>query len=166
MGAYVMVLNYIGYPLRRAPYSLSQTALGFLFIVNLVGLWSSVIFGKLADRYSRFQVLSWAVAIFGGGAILTLYPVLWVKILGLTVFVFGFFASHAVASGWIGVVAPRTIKAQASSLYLLFYYTGSSLIGWFGGFFWTRFGWSGVIGLVAGLLVAAIGMASRIERVF
>lgn len=163
MGAYVTVLNYIGYPLRRPPYFLSQTALGFLFVVNMVGLWSSVLFGKLADRFSRFRVISWAIAIFCGGAFLTLHELLWVKIAGLTIFVFGFFASHAVASGWIGVVAPREIKAQASSLYLLFYYTGSSLIGWSGGFFWTGFGWPGVVGLVTGLLGMAVIMAYQVR---
>jgi YNFM family putative membrane transporter len=163
MGAYVTVLNYIGYPLRRAPYFLSQTVLGFLFVVNLVGLWSSVLFGKLADRFSRTRVLGGAAAIFIGGALLTLNGLLVLKICGLTVLVFGFFATHAVASGWVGVVAPREIKAQASSLYLLFYYTGSSLMGWSGGFFWSCFGWPGVIGLVVGLLVLTIGLAYRIS---
>jgi MFS transporter, YNFM family, putative membrane transport protein len=163
MGAYVVVLNYIGYPLRRAPYHLSQTLLGLLFVVNLVGLWSSVLFGKLADRFPRVRVISWAMALFISGAFLTLHWLLWVKIVGLTVLVFGFFASHAVASGWIGVVAPREIKAQASSLYLLFYYTGSSLIGWSGGFFWARFGWSGVIGLDVGALMVATLLAYQIH---
>jgi YNFM family putative membrane transporter len=163
MGAYVVVLNYIGYPLRHAPYHLSQTFLGFLFIVNLVGLWSSVLFGKLADRFARVLVISWAIAIFISGAFLTLHGFLWVKIVGLTVLVFGFFASHTVASGWIGFVSPREIKAQASSLYLLFYYTGSSLIGWLGGFFWARFGWPGVIGLDAGALMLATFLAYQIH---
>lgn len=164
MGGYITVLNYIGYPLRQAPYHLSQTILGFLFVVNLIGLWSSVIFGKLADRYPRFHVIGWAIAIFGAGAVLTLHGLLWLKIVGLTTLVFGFFACHAVASGWIGVVAPREIKAQASSLYLLFYYTGSSLIGWSGGFFWTGLGWPGIVGLVTGLLIGAVGMAYQIRE--
>jgi YNFM family putative membrane transporter len=108
-------------------------------------------------------VIGWAIAIFFGGALLTLHGNLWIKIVGLTVLVFGFFATHTVASGWMGVVAPRTIKAQASSLYLLFYYTGSSLIGWLGGFFWTGLGWLGIVGLVVGLLVLGILMAYQIK---
>jgi YNFM family putative membrane transporter len=163
MGAYVAILNYIGYPLRKAPYHLSQSLLGFLFVVNLIGLWSSVLFGKLADRYPRVWVITGAIALFLAGALLTLHSLLWVKIVGLTLFVFGFFASHAVASGWIGIVAPREVKAQASSLYLLFYYTGSSLIGWSGGFFWTRFGWPGVIGLDVVILFLATFLAHQIQ---
>jgi YNFM family putative membrane transporter len=163
MGSYVAVLNYIGYPLRNAPYHLSQTVLGFLFVVNLVGLWSSVIFGKLADRFPRAKVISSAIALIAGGALLTLHGLLWVKIVGLTIFVFGFFACHAVASGWIGIVAPRAVKAQASSLYLLFYYTGSSLIGWSGGFFWTGLGWPGVVGLDVAILILATFLAWQIR---
>ncbi len=161
MGAYATLLNYIGYPLRQAPYHLSQTVLGLLFAVNLLGLWSSVLFGRLADRFSRVRVILWAVLLLGAGALLTMAAPLIVKIIGLTVFVFGFFAGHAVASGWVGLAAPAANKAQAASLYLLFYYTGSSLIGWSGGFFWAGFGWAGVIGLIVVLLGIAGWLASR-----
>lgn len=162
MGVYVVLLNYIGYPLRQAPYRLSQTVLGSLFAVNLLGIWSAVLFGRLADRYPRPLVIGSAIALLLGGALLTLHGALGVKILGLTVFVFGFFAGHTVASGWVGVTAPAGIKAQASSWYLLFYYAGSSLIGWSGGFCWARFGWGGVIALIGALLGMAALLILRI----
>lgn len=74
-----------------------------------------------------------ALAIFFAGALLTLYPNLIVKILGVALVAFGFFAGHSVASGWIGFIASQDQKGPASSYYLFFYYLGSSVLGWAGG---------------------------------
>jgi MFS transporter, YNFM family, putative membrane transport protein len=148
MGVYVTLFNYIGYPLRKAPYHLSQTTLGFIFVVNLIGSWGAIVFGKMADRYPRSYVISWAAILLLSGTLLTLHGSLIVKIIGLVIFAFGFFAGHTIACGWVGIVAPAHSKAQAAALYLLFYYTGSSLIGWSGGYFWSFWGWPGVVGLV------------------
>jgi MFS transporter, YNFM family, putative membrane transport protein len=65
----------------------------------------------------------------------------------------GFFGAHSIASGWTGQSAPAG-KAQASSLYNLFYYGGSSVIGWFGGVAFDARGWSAVAGTI--LVLAAI----------
>jgi len=159
MGTYVTILNYIGFPLTKPPYNLSQTIFGFLFVVNLVGTGSSVWFGKLADRYPRQNIISLAFIILFAGTLLTLHKLLIIKILGLTLVAFGFFAGHAVASGWIGLLAPHKHRAQASSFYLLFYYAGSSLIGLSGGLFLNYFGWSGVTGYVCFLSIIAICVA-------
>ncbi len=159
MGAYIMLFNYIGYPLTEPPYDLSQTALGFLFVVNLIGTVSSTIFGRLADRYSRRALVGIACTIFAAGALITLVPNLWIKIIGVAVFAFGFFAAHTTASGWTGVVAQVDRKATASSLYLLFYYLGSSIIGWLGGFIWVDFHWSGIVGAVCLFMVLTYGLS-------
>lgn len=163
MGVYIALLNYIGYPLTKPPYNLSQTVFGFLFVVNLVGTISAFSFGKLADKYPRSNVICLAVTILIIGAILTLQKLLFVKILGVTMVAFGFFAAHAVASGWIGILAPKKYKAQASSFYLLFYYLGSCLIGWSGGFFLNSFGWLGVIGYICCLAGIIFIIAPQIK---
>lgn len=161
MGVYIMILNYIGYPLTSKPYNLSQTVFGFLFVVNLLGTCSSVWFGKLADRHPRQYVIALAIGILLLGVLLTLSTVLFLKILGVALVAFGFFAAHSVASGWVGIVAGRKYKAQASALYLLFYYGGSSLVGWSGGLFFHQFGWNGMIAYAGVLLVLAI-LVSRL----
>ncbi|MFD1775002.1 MFS transporter [Paenibacillus rhizophilus] len=160
MGVYIMILDYIGYPLTSKPYFLSQTVFGFLFVVNLVGTWSSIWFGKLADHHPRPQVIAIAIALFAAGAMLTLIPVLAIKILGVALVAFGFFAGHSIASGWVGLVADSRHKAQAASLYLLFYYGGSSLVGWSGGLFLRHAGWSGLIYYAFVLLAAAAVVSS------
>jgi MFS transporter, YNFM family, putative membrane transport protein len=164
MGSYIMLLNYVGYPLTEAPYRLSQTALGSLFVVNLLGVGSSILFGRLADRYSRPALMGVACLIFASGALLTLAPNLVVKIIGIAVFALGFFATHTTASGWVGVAAPADRKATASSLYLIFYYGGSSVVGWAGGYVWAGFQWPGLIGAVCLLIGACYGLSVVASR--
>ncbi|WP_036746059.1 MFS transporter [Paenibacillus sp. UNC451MF] len=156
LGVYVTLFNYLGYPLSQSPYYLSQTVIGFLFIFQLIGSWSSFLFGKLADKHSRAGLIGIGIALTLIGALLTLYGSLVFMIAGLILFAFGFFAGHTVASSWVGRIAPASSKAYASSLYLLFYYTGSSLIGWSGGFFLASFHWSGVIAFICVLLVLTV----------
>lgn len=156
MGAYITVLDYIGYPLTRAPYNLSQTVFGFLFAVNILGVWSSIFFGKLADYHSRKLMLGLAISIMIIGALLTLNGYLIIKIIGVAGVALGFMAGHSVASSWTGLLAPKDSKSQASSFYLLFYYSGSSLFGWSGGMVLNRFGWKGIVFYVCTLLIGAI----------
>lgn len=162
MGGYVAVLNYIGYPLTHAPYHVSQTAVGFLFVVNLVGTWSSIWFGKLADRYQRKRVITAAMVIFIVGILLTLSGILFVKIVGIAAIAFGFFAGHSVASGWVGLMAGKDSKTNASSFYLVFYYAGSSLVGWLGGITLDRFGWNGLVALICTLLFISVVISMQV----
>ena len=154
MGSFVTLFNYIGFQLMGPPYRLSQTVIGFIFIVYLAGAISSVYMGKKADRFGSPLMLKIGIAIIAGGALLTLLPQLSLKIAGIAVFTFGFFGSHSIASSWVGQTAGEQ-RVQASSLYLLSYYLGSSLAGSFGGFFWTHFKWPGIISFIIGLLLIA-----------
>ncbi len=154
MGSFVTLYNYIGFLLMGSPYHLSQTLIGFIFIVYIFGTFSSVYMGKKADLYGNALVIKISIALTVSGAALTLVPALIGKIIGISIFTFGFFASHSIASAWVGERA-RSFKAQASSLYLLFYYLGSSLVGSFGGYFWTHYQWVGVISLIILLLMIA-----------
>lgn len=155
MGSFVTMFNYIGFLLTEAPYHVSQTVIGFIFVVYLTGTFSSTWMGKMADRRGSYKVIQLSLLLMITGALITLLPTVLVKIVGLAVFTFGFFGAHSVASRWVGERA-KINKAQASSLYLLFYYAGSSLVGAYGGYFWSGFAWIGVIVLIFVLLVAAL----------
>jgi YNFM family putative membrane transporter len=165
MGSFVTVYNFVGIPLMGPPYHLSQTLIGFIFIIYLVGTFSSTWMGKLADQYSRRLVLLIGIAIMLMGALLTLLDPLLLKIMGLALFTFGFFGAHSIASSWVGSLADRSEKAQASALYLLFYYAGSSVVGASGGLFLMKFGWGGVISAVSILILLAAACAMMVEKV-
>jgi len=154
MGSFVTLYNYIGFKLMAPPYNLSATLVGWIFVIYLVGTFSSAWFGSLADRFGRQQMLIIAIAIMLAGALITLQSLLLLKIVGITVFTFGFFAAHSIASGWVSKRATHD-KAQASSLYLFFYYFGSSVGGTAGGVFWMHFGWIGVIAMITVFLIIA-----------
>ncbi|MGE7605995.1 MFS transporter [Peribacillus frigoritolerans] len=165
MGSFVTVYNFVGIPLMGPPYHLSQTLIGFIFIIYLVGTFSSTWMGKLADQYSRRGVLLIGIAIMLMGALLTLLAPLLLKIMGLALFTFGFFGAHSIASSWVGSLADKSEKAQASALYLLFYYAGSSIVGASGGLFLMKFGWGGVISAVSILILLAAACALMVEKV-
>lgn len=164
MGAFVTVFNYIAYRLLGPPYGMSQAGVGLLSAVYLAGIYSSARVGALADQLGRRRVFWAVIAVMLAGLGITLLEPLWAILLGMLVFTFGFFGAHSVASSWVGRRAQRA-KGQASSLYLLSYYLGSSIAGTAGGLFWHRAGWSGVVLFVGLLLAAALAVAVRLMRV-
>lgn len=157
MGAFVAVFNYVGFHLTDPPFSLPATIVTLLFLSYLAGTVSSPWAGTLAERYGRLPVLIISALIMATGAAIMLVPLIPVILLGLLTFTAGFFGAHAVASGWAPVAAPPSARAQASSLYYLGYYGGSSLFGWCLGFVFSAGRWGTFVGaIVAMALVAAM----------
>jgi YNFM family putative membrane transporter len=157
-GAFVATYNYVTYHLLAEPYALSHAAVGFIFVVYLVGIVASAWVGSVADRAGRrFVLASMALLMLAGIALTTLRPLALV-IAGVAVVTFGFFGGHSVASSWVGLRATHA-KAQAAALYLFFYYLGSSVVGSTGGLFWDRWRWPGVAGFVAALSVTSFVVA-------
>ncbi|MGG4444287.1 MFS transporter [Brevibacillus fortis] len=152
LGTNVALFNYIAYVLLGKPYSLSQAFISWTFFIMIIGMFSSVWIGKLVDRHGKQKLLFISLFLALIGVCLTWESNLIVKIGGLGFFTFGFFGAHSVASSWVGQLALQN-KAQASSLYLFFYYTGSSVGGTLGGLFWSAYGWGGVISMNVGFLV-------------
>jgi len=62
MGCFVTVYNYIGFRLLEPPFSLSQTEVGLIFLLYLLGGLSSAMMGDLAGRIGRRRVLWSAMA--------------------------------------------------------------------------------------------------------
>jgi len=164
MGSFVTLFNYIGYQLIAPPYLLSQTIVGWIFVIYIVGTFSSTWMGRLSDKHGRRQMLWIAIVIMASGAGITLCAPLGLKILGIAIFTFGFFGSHSLASSWVAHWAFQD-KAQASSLYLFFYYVGSSIGGTAGGTLWSAFGWGGVISLILGFLLLALLLSIRLSTI-
>ncbi len=162
MGTFVTLYNYIGFRLVAPPYRLSQGQIGLIFTVYLVGAVGSAWVGNLAGRLGRQRVLWIIICIMLSGLAITLAAPLFVIIAGIAVFTFGFFGSHSTVSSWVGLRA-RHSKAQASSLYLFFYYLGSSIIGSTGGLFWHGLHWIGVAAFTGALLIAAVLISLRLQ---
>ena len=164
MGAFVTTYNYIGFRLEAAPFSLSPTTIGLVYCIYLVGAVSSTVTGELAGRYGRRRVIGFAIAFMPIGVVLTLPNSLWLTILGVGVVTIGFFSGHSIASSWVGLRA-GTGKAQASALYLFFYYAGSSLAGSIGGWVFTLGAWPGEAAFIGALSLLALLIALKLARV-
>ena len=163
MGGFVAVYNYLGFRLEAPPFLIPTALSSLLFLAYLSGTWSSAQSGRLASRSGRLPVLLAASALMVLGLVITWFDWLPSVILGLLVFTAGFFAAHATASGWVPQLV-RTGRAQASSLYNLSYYGGSSLFGWAVGLAFQPFGWGGAVVFVGVLVLVAMALAVLVLR--
>ena len=164
MGAFVTTYNYIGFRLEAAPFWLSPTTIGFVYCIYLVGAIASPMVGELAGRHGRRRVIGFAIALMPIGVLMTLPDRLWLTILGVGVLTVGFFGGHSIASSWVGLRA-GTGKAQASALYLFFYYLGSSLAGSIGGWVFSLGAWPGEAAFVGALSGIALLIALKLAHV-
>jgi predicted MFS family arabinose efflux permease len=157
MGGFVALYNFLGFRLTGAPFFLPPFVVSLVFVAYLAGTWASSRAGAEATRFGRKRVLLVSVLIMGAGVAVTLSDNVIAVLAGLLIATAGFFGAHSIASGWTGQSAPAG-KAQASSLYTLFYYGGSSVIGWFGGVAYDGHGWTAVALTI--LVLAAIAAAA------
>jgi MFS transporter, YNFM family, putative membrane transport protein len=163
MGGFVSLYNYIGFRLLAPPYSMSQSSVSLIFLVYLLGSFSSGVVGALVNRFGRPFMLRMTLATMLAGTLVTLAAPLPLIVAGVGIFTCGFFCAHAIASSWVGRRA-RSGRAQAASIYLFCYYQGSSISGTLGGIFWQRHGWGGVASMIAALVVAAFVVATLLLR--
>lgn len=161
MGGFVALYNFLGFRLTAAPFFLPPFAVSLVFLAYLAGTWASSRAGAESTRFGRKRVLLVSIAIMIVGVVITLSHNVIAVLLGLVIATAGFFGAHSIASGWTGRAAPAG-RAQASSLYNLFYYGGSSVIGWFGGVAFDGYGWAAVATTILVLAVAAAVVAALV----
>lgn len=135
--------SYITFRLAATPYQLAASGLGLIFLTYLGGTFGSTISGRLAERFSPAACMMAGVMILMLGTAITLADSLVVIIIGLSINAFGFFLAHSLASSWVGRYA-QGARGSASALYLVFYYVGASLGGFWLEPFWQWSGWTGV----------------------
>lgn len=153
-GAVMTVFNYLPFRLAGAPYGLAPAAISLVFLTYLGGTAGSRAAGWLGGRFGAPAVLGTAGLAIALGAAVTLSGPLVAIVAGVAVLTTAFFVGHAVASSMVAARA-ECGRSQATALYTIGYYTGSSLFGWLGGVAWSGGRWLAVAALVGGLGVAA-----------
>ena len=164
MGAFVTIYNYVGFRLLAAPYSLSQSAVGSIFLFYIIGSFSSAWFGKLAGRLGRRKVFWIPTLVFLCGIAMTAARPLAVAVAGIGVVTVGYFGAHSVASSWVSRRGGAA-RAQAAAFYLFFLYVGSSILGSAGGIAWSRAGWTGITLFTGSLITLALVIGRRLVAV-
>lgn len=163
MGGFVAVYNYLTFHLSAPPYSLPAGLLGLVFLAYLGGTVASPVAGRLASIHGRLPVLLASMGVMLLGLLITLAGPLLVVLLGLLVMTAGFFAAHAIASGWASARADGA-RSQATGLYNLAYYAGSSVLGWGIGVVYEGRGWGATVAVVAGGVVLAAVLVVAVLR--
>ena len=153
MGAFVSMYNFITFRLIHH-FGLPVTLTGLVFLMYLAGTWSSARVGTIINRYGHGKSFVVSAVLYALGIVMTLGP-LPVLLAGMFIFTAGFFAAHSTASGWVGQAA-ATNRAEASSMYLLCYYAGSSAVGAASGLVFEATSWTGFIAFISCFTVAVI----------
>lgn len=147
LGCNVALFNYISFLLKSTSYQLDDQLISCIYLLFLLGMISSNYVSKIEKSLGKLATFRLTILLFIFGALFTLLPFLATKVVGLGCSVFAFFSGHSLASSQVSKTA-QTNKAQASSLYLLFYYLGSSIGGTVAGIGYQHFGWEGVVLIV------------------
>ncbi|QNE90523.1 MFS transporter [Corynebacterium incognita] len=162
MGTFVSLYNYIGFRLIDT-FGLHPALVGGVFLVYLVGTVASAQAGNVVARLGRGTTLLAAAVGMLAGLLLMVTGWLWLTLVGLVVFTGAFFALHSTASGWVGALATRD-RAEASSMYVLCYYLGSSVLGAAAGPVFSASPWWVFILSLAVVLLALVGLAAALRR--
>ena len=154
----VAMFTYVTFYLAAPPFSLSTIALGWLFLVYLVGAAVMPFAGRWVDIYGHRAGIASAMAVGGGGALLTLIASLPVILAGLALCATGVFIAQATSSSYIGAVTTQD-RASAVGLYSTFYYGGGSVGAALPAALWTLVGWPGCVGLIVAVQAAGVVVA-------
>lgn len=165
VAAFISVFNVIGFRLTT-DLGLPTGLATLVYLAYAAGGGTSAAAGRLADRHGRARVALAGLALTAAGAAITLPDHVAAIAVGLTLFTGGFFAAHAVASGWVGAHAPDHVRGQASGVYLFAYYVGSSTGGTAGSAAYQAHGWPGLTILITvwlALAAVAVGAAHKAQ---
>ncbi|WP_245775705.1 MFS transporter [Saccharopolyspora flava] len=163
MGSFVTVYNVLGFRITAPPLLLPPALAALAFLAYAAGTVTSALAGRAADRWGRVRVLLTSLAVAVAGLLLMLPDSVPVILIGLVVFTGGFFGAHSVANGWVGTRASKEARGQASALYQLAYYGGSSVGGVLGGMAYGAWGWPGMT-LLLGIWLALAALAVTFSR--
>ena len=163
VGGMAAVYTFLPFRLEAAPYGLAPAVVSLVFLAYLAGTGGSQAASRLARRWGTAPVLGAACGLLALGALVTLATPLPVVLAGVVLLTVGLFVGHAVAASRVAALA-TTGRAQATALYTVTYYVGSSVLGATAGPLWAVGGWPAVAGLVVATGLAALVLVARTAR--
>ena len=155
--AFIGVFTYLPYYLTGPPFGLSTALVSSVYLVNIAGVFTSVVSGKLSGRVGRRGLMAAGLAIAGAGILGTLVHSLPAIVVSLVVLCVGMFAVQSTAPAFVNANAAGA-KGAAGALYVTFYYVGASIGSFLPGYAWQAWGWPGVAGSC--LAALAVGLAA------
>lgn len=161
MGVFVSVYNYLTFRLESPPFSLNHLFVAFIFLMYTFGVFGTMATSRLSQRFEQKYILRIFIITMLGGVFLLLSHNITLLIIGLALLTFSFFAVHTMASRLITLHAKEG-KSSATSIYWLFYYFGSSILGSGTGYLLHATSWTGFVTVL--LLTVAISFLLTIRN--
>ncbi len=162
MGVFVSLYDFLGYRLT-ARFGMPPSVVGLVFLLYLFGTVASARGGRTAAQRGRGPAILMGAAFCVIGLPLAATGSLWLALPGVAALTYGFFTVHAVASGWVGALAPAS-RGEASGMYLTCYYLGSSVLGYVSGHVFHAAGWTMLMGWLLALVLVGCALAAMVAR--
>jgi MFS family permease len=144
----------VNFVLVREPLSLGRMELGFVYLVFLPSIVTTLLAGTLVRRFGTRPTLWAALAVAALGLPLLLLPSLPAVLAGMVLIAVGTFFAQATATGFVGHAATHD-RGAASGIYLASYFFGGLVGTAVLGQLFDRLGWAACVAGIAFSLAAA-----------
>ncbi|MDC5707715.1 MFS transporter [Vibrio europaeus] len=141
---FVNLYSVMGFRLVAAPHNLPIGLASLIFLCYLSGTLSSKLTSVWSKRHQSVSGMVTGTVISLLGMLVAYVDSLAFMMMGLLLISFGAFFTHTLAYAWVSQKATHA-KATATALYLVHYYVGGSIGGFFLIYCWQHGGWSYVI---------------------
>jgi predicted MFS family arabinose efflux permease len=148
---FICTFTFVSFHLAAAPYNLSASWLGAIFVVYIFGSVLTPWTGWAVGRFGRRQFMVAVIALWLAGIALTLAPSLPLIIAGLALGAACGLVCQAVSTGYVTITA-KAGRSSAVGLYVTCFYTGGSFGAAAGSIVWTLGSWPACVALVAAML--------------
>ncbi len=149
---FICTFTFVSFHLAAAPYNLSASWLGAIFVVYLTGSVLTPWTGWAVGRFGRRRLMVRLLALWLAGIALTLAPSLPLIVLGLAIGAGCGLICQAVSTAYVTITA-RAGRSSAVGLYVTSFYIGGSCGAAVGGLAWTLGGWPACVALVVAMLL-------------
>jgi len=160
--AFIGTFTYVNFVLVRAPLLLTRMDLGFVYLVFLPSIATTLFAGDAVARLGIRPTLWAALAVAALGLPLLLVPGLPAVLTGMVLVAVGTFFAQAVATGFVGHAAEAE-RGVASGLYLASYFFGGMVGSAVLGQLFDRLGWAACVAGIACALAAAAVLTARLR---
>lgn len=154
--AFIGTFTYVNFVLVRPPLSLGPMQLGFVYLVFLPSLVTTLLAGWATRRFGTRPTLWGGLALAGAGLPLLLLPNLTAVLGGMVLIGVGTFFAQATTTGFVSSAATGD-RGSASGMYLASYFAGGLVGTAVLGQAFDRLGWPAcVAGIAVSLGLAAV----------
>ncbi len=163
LGCFVSIYNYLAFRLEGQPFDLPHVVIASIYLMYIVGSVGSLSGGILSDKFGTKQILVLMLCLYLISLALLIPGNIFSVSAGLGIFTFAFFGAHAIASRIVAQYIPAE-RSTSISIYLLFYYLGSSIMGTLTGIVMHSHGWNVFVFVLAVPMLAALGLVMMLKR--